>query len=95
MSRTLRAAFRLLTHEGLLVHQLHRGVLVPELDDDDLVNTPSVGHGRPPRPGMPNSKETAAAHRREPAERSSPSDFSTQTAHRVCAGGSRCPSTAG
>lgn len=35
---TLREAFRLLTHEGLLVHQLHRGVFVPELDEDDLVD---------------------------------------------------------
>src|SRR5919112_1117058 len=31
---TLREAFRLLTHEGLLVHRLHRGVFVPELDED-------------------------------------------------------------
>lgn len=35
---TLRESFRLLTHEGLLVHQLHRGVFVPELDEDDLVD---------------------------------------------------------
>lgn len=35
---TLREAFRLLSHEGLLVHQLHRGVFVPELDEDDLVD---------------------------------------------------------
>ena len=35
---TLREAFRLLTHEGLLVHQLHRGVFVPQLDEDDLVD---------------------------------------------------------
>ncbi|MCW2678165.1 MAG: DNA-binding transcriptional regulator, GntR family [Modestobacter sp.] len=35
---TLREAFRLLTHEGLLVHLLHRGVFVPELDEDDLVD---------------------------------------------------------
>lgn len=35
---TLREAFRLLTHEGLLVHQLHRGVFVPELDEADLVD---------------------------------------------------------
>ncbi|MCZ2820638.1 GntR family transcriptional regulator [Modestobacter sp. VKM Ac-2977] len=35
---TLREAFRLLTHEGLLVHRLHRGVFVPELDEDDLVD---------------------------------------------------------
>jgi DNA-binding GntR family transcriptional regulator len=35
---TLREAFRLLTHEGLLVHHLHRGVFVPELDEDDLVD---------------------------------------------------------
>lgn len=35
---TLREAFRLLTHEGLLVHQLHRGVFVPELDEEDLVD---------------------------------------------------------
>lgn len=35
---TLREAFRLLTHERLLIHQLHRGVFVPELDEDDLVD---------------------------------------------------------
>ncbi|GAB4069663.1 GntR family transcriptional regulator [Angustibacter speluncae] len=35
---TLREAFRLLTHEGLLVHHLHRGVFVPELDESDLVD---------------------------------------------------------
>lgn len=35
---TLREAFRLLTHEGLLVHHLHRGVFVPDLDEDDLVD---------------------------------------------------------
>jgi DNA-binding GntR family transcriptional regulator len=35
---TLREAFRLLTHEGLLVHELHRGVFVPELDADALVD---------------------------------------------------------
>ncbi len=35
---TLREAFRLLSHEGLLVHRLHRGVFVPELDEDDLID---------------------------------------------------------
>lgn len=35
---TLREAFRLLAHERLLVHQLHRGVFVPELHEDDLVD---------------------------------------------------------
>jgi DNA-binding GntR family transcriptional regulator len=35
---TLREAFRLLTHEGLLVHELHRGVFVPELGEDDVVD---------------------------------------------------------
>lgn len=35
---TLREAFRLLTHEGLLVHELHRGVFVAELDEADLVD---------------------------------------------------------
>ncbi len=35
---TLREAFRLLTHEGLLVHLLHRGVFVPELDEADRVD---------------------------------------------------------
>lgn len=35
---TLREAFRLLTHEGLLVHRLHRGVFVPDLDEGDLVD---------------------------------------------------------
>jgi DNA-binding GntR family transcriptional regulator len=33
---TLRESFRLLTHEGLLVHLLHRGVFVPELDQADV-----------------------------------------------------------
>ena len=35
---TLRETVRLLTHESLLVHHLHRGVFVPELDEDDLVD---------------------------------------------------------
>lgn len=35
---TLREAFRLLTHEGLLVHRLHRGVFVPELTQDDVAD---------------------------------------------------------
>lgn len=35
---TLREAFRLLTHEGLLEHQLHRGVFVRQLTEDDLVD---------------------------------------------------------
>ena len=35
---SLREAFRLLTHEGLLVHQLHRGVFVRELDEADLID---------------------------------------------------------
>jgi DNA-binding GntR family transcriptional regulator len=35
---TLREAFRLLTHEGLLVHELHRGVFVRELGEADLVD---------------------------------------------------------
>ncbi|WP_310961822.1 GntR family transcriptional regulator [Nocardioides terrisoli] len=35
---TLREAFRLLTHEGLLEHELHRGVFVRELGEDDLVD---------------------------------------------------------
>lgn len=35
---TLREAFRLLSHDGLLVHHRHRGVFVPELDEDDLVD---------------------------------------------------------
>lgn len=35
---TLREAFRLLSHEGLLVHQLHRGVFVPTLSQEDLVD---------------------------------------------------------
>ncbi len=33
---TLREAFRMLSHEGLLVHELHRGVFVRELDEADL-----------------------------------------------------------
>lgn len=35
---TLREAFRLLAHDGLLIHHRHRGVFVPELDEDDLVD---------------------------------------------------------
>ncbi len=35
---TLREAFRLLTHERLLVHELHRGVFVPQLDAAALVD---------------------------------------------------------
>ncbi len=35
---TLREAFRLLTHEGLLVYKLHRGVFVPELGERDVVD---------------------------------------------------------
>lgn len=35
---TLREAFRLLSHDGLLVHRRHRGVFVPELDEHDLVD---------------------------------------------------------
>jgi DNA-binding GntR family transcriptional regulator len=35
---TLREAFRLLAHDGLLVHRRHRGVFVHELDEDDLVD---------------------------------------------------------
>lgn len=35
---TLREAFRLLTHERLLTHRMHRGVFVPELDEGDLVD---------------------------------------------------------
>ena len=35
---TLREAFRLLAHDGLLVHRRHRGVFVPELDEDDLAD---------------------------------------------------------
>lgn len=35
---TLREAFRLLGHEGLLVHRLHAGVVVPELDEAAVVD---------------------------------------------------------
>lgn len=35
---TLREAFRLLAHDGLLVHRHNRGVFVPELDEGDLVD---------------------------------------------------------
>lgn len=35
---TLREAFRLLAHDGLLVHRRHHGVFVPELDEEDLVD---------------------------------------------------------
>ncbi len=41
---TLREAFRLLTHEGLLTHQLHRGVFVRELDEADLVDLYRLRH---------------------------------------------------
>ncbi|MGJ7419611.1 GntR family transcriptional regulator [Streptomyces cinereoruber] len=57
---TLREAFRLLTHERLLVHELNRGVFVRVLDADDvadiyrtrgLVECAVVrGLGRPPFP---------------------------------------------
>ena len=35
---TLREGFRLLSHDGLLVHHRHRGVFVPVLDEDDLAD---------------------------------------------------------
>jgi DNA-binding GntR family transcriptional regulator len=35
---TLREAFRLLTHDHLLVHRHNRGVFVPELEEGDLVD---------------------------------------------------------
>lgn len=35
---TLREGFRLLSHDGLLVHHRHRGVFVPVLDEDDLTD---------------------------------------------------------
>lgn len=35
---TLREAFRLLSHERLLVHELHRGVFVRQLTEADLVD---------------------------------------------------------
>ena len=35
---TLREAFRLLTHDGLLVHRLHRGVFVSVLDSFDVLD---------------------------------------------------------
>jgi DNA-binding GntR family transcriptional regulator len=35
---TLREAFRLLTHEGLLVHKMHRGVFVPDLTEADVID---------------------------------------------------------
>jgi DNA-binding GntR family transcriptional regulator len=35
---TLREAFRLLSHEGLLVHELHHGVSVPRLGIEDVVD---------------------------------------------------------
>jgi DNA-binding GntR family transcriptional regulator len=34
---TLREAFRLLAHDGLLVHRLNRGVFVAEFDEDDVI----------------------------------------------------------
>jgi DNA-binding GntR family transcriptional regulator len=41
---TLREAFRLLTHEGLLSHELHRGVFVRELDEADLIDLYRLRH---------------------------------------------------
>ncbi|MFC0627059.1 GntR family transcriptional regulator [Kribbella deserti] len=35
---TLREAFRLLSHEGLLVYEMHRGVFVPEPTEADVVD---------------------------------------------------------
>jgi DNA-binding GntR family transcriptional regulator len=35
---TLREGFRLLSHDGLLVHRRHRGVFVPQLGEDDLAD---------------------------------------------------------
>lgn len=35
---TLREGFRLLSHDGLLVHRRHRGVFVPELNEADLTD---------------------------------------------------------
>lgn len=35
---TLREAFRLLSHDGLLVHRFNRGVFIPELDVHDLID---------------------------------------------------------
>lgn len=35
---TLREGFRLLSHDGLLVHQRHRGVFVPVFEEADLVD---------------------------------------------------------
>jgi DNA-binding GntR family transcriptional regulator len=35
---TLREAFRLLSHEKLLVHELNRGVFIRELDADDVID---------------------------------------------------------
>lgn len=35
---TLREAFRLLSHDGLLIHRFNRGVFIPELDIDDLID---------------------------------------------------------
>jgi len=33
---TLRESFRMLSHEGLLVHELHRGMFVRQMDEADL-----------------------------------------------------------
>lgn len=35
---TLREGFRLLSHDGLLVHHRHRGVFVTDLDGEDLID---------------------------------------------------------
>jgi DNA-binding GntR family transcriptional regulator len=62
---TLREAFRLLTHEGLLVYKLHRGVFVPELGERDVVDLyrlrrvleVDVVRGLPDRdPALPTSR---------------------------------------
>jgi len=60
---TLREAFRLLTHERLLVHRLNRGTFVRVLDSEDIVDIYHVrslvecaalrGLGAPPHPLEP------------------------------------------
>lgn len=69
---TLREAFRLLSHDGLLVHRLHRGVFVAELGAEDLRDlyrlrralecsaVRSLDLGSPPDLGALHAEVTAA-----------------------------------
>ena len=75
---TLREAFRLLTHEGLLVHELNRGVFVRRVTVDDLADIYRLrvlvecaavrGLGRPPYP-LAEVEAAVAAGERAAADR--------------------------